>query len=45
VILCRCDSREAVEFGLAVGINTFQGRYVTSLLSFGAGRPSFLATL
>jgi len=45
VILCRCDSREAVEFGQALGIGTFQGRYITSLLTFGAGEPSFLAAL
>ncbi len=28
VILCRCDNRSAVEFGQALGISLFQGRYL-----------------
>jgi EAL domain-containing protein (putative c-di-GMP-specific phosphodiesterase class I) len=28
VILCRCDSMEAVEYGRALGISLFQGRYI-----------------
>ena len=33
VILCRCDNRQAVEFGQALGISLFQGRYVDSLVN------------
>lgn len=32
VILCRCDNRSAIEFGHALGISLFQGRYIDSLL-------------
>lgn len=33
VILCRCDTRSAVEFGQSLGISLFQGRYLDSLLN------------
>jgi hypothetical protein len=33
VVLCRCDSLEAMDFGHAHGITLFQGRYVERLLS------------
>ncbi len=33
VILCRCDNRNAVEFGQALGISLFQGRYIDSVLN------------
>ncbi len=33
IILCRCDNRQAVEFGQALGISLFQGRYVDSLIN------------
>lgn len=33
VVLCRCDNREAIDFGLAAGIGTYQGRYVESLIA------------
>jgi EAL domain-containing protein (putative c-di-GMP-specific phosphodiesterase class I) len=32
VILCRCDSRESIEWGQLVGIRLFQGRIVETLL-------------
>ncbi len=32
IILCRCDSKQAVEYGQALGISLFQGRYIDSLL-------------
>lgn len=32
VILCRCDSRQAVEYGQALGLSLFQGRYIDALL-------------
>ena len=31
VILCRCDSRKAVDYGQALGISLFQGRYLDKL--------------
>ena len=33
VILCRCDNRQAVEYGQALGIPLFQGRYIDSLVN------------
>ena len=41
VILCRCDSREAIEWGSSVGIRLFQGRIVDSIYakSQQAGAP------
>ncbi|MBT4888492.1 MAG: hypothetical protein HON65_02945 [Rhodospirillales bacterium] len=33
VALCRCDNREAVNFGLAAGIGLYQGRYVETLIA------------
>jgi EAL domain-containing protein (putative c-di-GMP-specific phosphodiesterase class I) len=33
IILCRCDSQEAIRFGQSLGINMFQGRYIEKLLS------------
>ena len=37
IILARCDSEEAVEFGQSIGIRLFQGRHIDRLLSLGAG--------
>ena len=33
VILCRCDNRAAIEYGQAMGISLFQGRYIDGLLN------------
>jgi EAL domain-containing protein (putative c-di-GMP-specific phosphodiesterase class I) len=33
VILCRCDNKEAVQYGQALGISLFQGRYIDNLLT------------
>lgn len=33
VILCRCDNLAAVEYGQALGISLFQGRYIDGLLN------------
>jgi len=33
VILCRCDNRQAVSYGQALGISLFQGRYIDSLIN------------
>lgn len=33
VILCRCDNRSAVEYGQALGISLFQGRYLDGVLN------------
>ena len=33
IILCRCDSLQAVEYGQALGLSLFQGRYIDSLVA------------
>ncbi|MBI1275046.1 EAL domain-containing protein [bacterium] len=33
LILCRCDTREAVEHGQSMGISLFQGRYLDTLIN------------
>ena len=33
VVLCRCDDREAVDFGRSVGITLFQGRHVEVMIA------------
>lgn len=33
VILCRCDNKQAVQYGQALGISLFQGRYIDSVLT------------
>ncbi len=33
VVLCRCDTREAIDFGQAAGIGLYQGRYVETLIA------------
>jgi len=33
VILCRCDNKQAVQYGQALGISLFQGRYIDSVLN------------
>jgi hypothetical protein len=33
IVLCRCDSADAVEFGRAVGIELYQGRHIESLIA------------
>lgn len=33
VILCRCDNRQAIDYGQALGISLFQGRYLDSLVN------------
>jgi hypothetical protein len=33
VILCRCDNKSAVEYGQALGISLFQGRFIDSVLN------------
>ena len=33
VVLCRCDNREALDFGRSVGISLFQGRHVEGLIA------------
>ena len=32
IILCRCDSKQAVEFGQALGVSLFQGRYLDGMI-------------
>ncbi|MBM3618383.1 MAG: EAL domain-containing protein [Alphaproteobacteria bacterium] len=33
IILCRCDTKEAVDYGKAMGISLFQGRYLDRTLN------------
>ncbi|HEC90966.1 MAG TPA: EAL domain-containing protein [Alphaproteobacteria bacterium] len=33
IVLCRVDNREAIDFGQSVGLSTFQGRYIESLIA------------
>ena len=33
IVLCRCDNRQAVAYGQALGISLFQGRYIDSLIN------------
>lgn len=33
VILCRCDNKSAIEYGRALGISLFQGRYIDSVVN------------
>ncbi|MEI6729939.1 MAG: hypothetical protein WCL30_01665 [Pseudomonadota bacterium] len=33
VILCRCDTRDAISYGQSLGINLFQGRYLDRMLN------------
>ncbi|WP_252508661.1 hypothetical protein [Magnetospira sp. QH-2] len=33
VVLCRCDTRQSVDFGQALGIAVFQGRHVENLIA------------
>jgi len=33
IILCRCDSRNALDYGNALGISLFQGRYTDNILN------------
>ncbi|MEQ8667137.1 MAG: hypothetical protein RIC16_15575 [Rhodospirillales bacterium] len=41
-VLCRCDNREAIEFGRSVGIDIFQGRYVENLIAEDGRRRDLL---
>lgn len=42
VVLCRCDNREAIDFGVAAGIGLFQGRYVENLIAEDERRRDLL---
>jgi EAL domain-containing protein (putative c-di-GMP-specific phosphodiesterase class I) len=33
VVLCRCESRQAIDFGQSLGVSLFQGRFVEALLT------------
>jgi hypothetical protein len=37
VILCRCDNRQAVQYGQALGVSLFQGRHLDSLIDPSSG--------
>ncbi len=42
LIMCRCDNREAVDFGRSMGIDLFQGRYIESLIAEDGRRRELL---
>ena len=46
MILCRCDTKESIEWGQMVGIRLFQGRIVETLLesTANAGRQVGVAS-
>lgn len=45
IVLCRCDGKAAIDLGTDLGIQLFQGRYVSGLMGPGAAEPPFLASL
>lgn len=42
LILCRCDNREAIDFGRSLGLTLFQGRYVENLIAEDGRRRELL---
>jgi len=42
VILCRCDTDQAIEYGRSIGISLFQGKQVDTMMGGQAKAPSFL---
>ena len=42
MIMCRCDTRESVEFGRSVGIDRFQGRFIEGLIAEDGRRRDLL---
>ena len=42
MVLCRCDNREAVDFGKSVGITLFQGRFIENLIAEDGRRRELL---
>lgn len=42
VILCRCDTEQAIEYGRSIGVTLFQGKQVDTMMGGQAKAPSFL---
>ena len=42
LILCRCDDREAVDFGRSAGISLYQGRFIESMIAEDSRRRELL---
>lgn len=42
VILCRCDTEQAIDYGRSIGITLFQGKQVDTMMGGQAKAPSFL---
>ncbi len=42
VILCRCDTGQAIEYGRSIGVTLFQGKQVDTMMGGQAKAPSFL---
>ena len=40
IVLCRCDTPQAIDYGRQIGIDLFQGQHVDALLTSRAGAPS-----
>jgi hypothetical protein len=45
VILCRCDSENAIDFGRAIGISLFQGKLIDQMVDGQSKAPSYLWSL
>ena len=42
VVLCRCDTADAIEFGRSVGIELFQGRHIETMIAEDGRRRELL---
>jgi EAL domain-containing protein (putative c-di-GMP-specific phosphodiesterase class I) len=42
VVMCRCDDREAVDFGQTIGVQFYQGRHIESLIAEDGRRRELL---
>ncbi len=42
IVLCRCDTPQAIDYGRQIGIDLFQGQHVDALLASRARAPSLL---
>lgn len=45
VILCRCDSENAIEVGRSIGVSLFQGKLIDQMIEGEAKAPSYLWSL
>ncbi|MGH6891669.1 MAG: hypothetical protein ACREEP_05375, partial [Dongiaceae bacterium] len=45
VILCRCDSEKAIDFGRSIGLSLFQGKLIDQMVDGQTKAPSYLWSL